>query len=154
MWRVFSSLFAEAFPGRRVLPARIPVIALISADHDRRVLSGLAGKESWDVRFAESSDEASAMASRLSAPVVLFDRDWPATPWKSVMETLRSSPQKPCVILLSGVVDEYLWQEVIRRGGYDVLAKPLRAEQVIRVVKLALSYFNSAPKAAVSGRSK
>jgi FixJ family two-component response regulator len=55
------------------------------------------------------------------------------------------------VILVSGVRDDYLWQEVIRRGGYDVLPKPLRADSVARIVKLALSYWKSAPKRVASG---
>jgi hypothetical protein len=45
---------------------------------------------------------------------------------------------------MSVVVDEYLLQELIRRGGYELLPKPLRAESIARVIKLALSYWTSA----------
>jgi FixJ family two-component response regulator len=61
-----------------------------------------------------------------------------------VMRILASAPQRPSVILTSRVVDDYLWQEVIRYGGYDVLSKPLREEDVVRSVRLAWSYWNSA----------
>lgn len=36
------------------------------------------------------------------------------------------------VILISRVADEYLWNELFRIGGFDVLRKPLRADEVER----------------------
>ena len=56
---------------------------------------------------------------------------------------------------MSGVADDYLCQELIRQGGYDILPKPLRADNAARVVKLALSYWNSSKlpfRADVVGR--
>jgi FixJ family two-component response regulator len=81
--------------------------------------------------------------------VILLDRDWPETEWKAAVERLASSPHHPCVILVSGVSDIYLSQELARRGGYDVLPKPLQADKVERTVRLALSYWNTAAKPAV-----
>jgi len=43
-------------------------------------------------------------------------------------------------------VDDYLWNEVVRRGGYDVLSKPLREEDLMRAIKLAWAYWNSAAR--------
>jgi hypothetical protein len=54
---------------------------------------------------------------------------------------------------MSRVVDEYLWNETVRRGGYDVVSKPLREEDLIRVVRLAWSYWSIAkPTVAVQER--
>jgi len=132
-------------------PARIPVVALVTSDQDRYVLASVSGRDSLEVHFAESCEEAYRVANRLVAPVILLDRDLLGTEWKTAVKTLADSPHGACVILMSGVVDDYLRQEVIRRGGYDVLAKPLRADQVIPLVKLALSYWTSAPRPAVQG---
>jgi DNA-binding NtrC family response regulator len=130
----------------------VPVIALIVNHEDRQEISrisGIAGSslstsagDGWYVHFAESCEQASAFAERLSAPVILFDRDWPGTDWKAAVTNLAALPHHACVILVSGVADANLWQEVVRRDGYDVLAKPLRAENVLRAVKLALSYWS------------
>jgi FixJ family two-component response regulator len=108
------------------------------------------------LHFAESCEEAWAVANQLAAPVVLVDRDWPGAGWRTIVESLVTLRHQASVILVSGVVDDYLWQEVIRLGGYDVLSKPLRTDNVARVVKLAFSYWKSAPKRAVpaSGRRK
>jgi len=53
---------------------------------------------------------------------------------------LALSSHRACVILVSGVVDAYLWDEVVRKGGFDLLPKPLRKEGVIRTVRLARSH--------------
>ncbi|MBZ5677575.1 MAG: hypothetical protein LAP61_25305 [Acidobacteriia bacterium] len=133
-------------------PARIPVVALVTSDSDRYVLASVSGQDSLEVRFAESCEEAYTVANRMAAPVILLDRDLLGTEWKTAVKSLADSPHGPCVILMSGVVDDYLRQELIRRGGYDVLPKPLRADQVTPLVKLALSYWTSAPKPAVQAR--
>jgi FixJ family two-component response regulator len=69
-----------------------------------------------------------------------------------VVEELSSSRVRPCVILVSGVLDERLWAEVVGHGGYEVLAKPLQAEQAIRVIKLALSYQQAASQTLLRAR--
>lgn len=51
-------------------------------------------------------------------------------------------------MLISPVADDYLWNEVVSNGGYDVLAKPLRQQDVLRAVKFAWSYLNSTRQAA------
>ena len=129
-------------------PSRIPLVALAIAEQDRTVLAEFSRREELDVHFAESCDEAEALANRMAAPVILFDRDWPGTEWRIVVERLAALPHQACVILISGVSDALLLRELIRRGGYDIVPKPLRAENVARVVKLALSYWNSAVRSA------
>jgi len=124
-------------------------VALVADEQDRRVLTNVAGQEKFEVHFVESSEEAGAVANQLTAPVILFDRDWPGTQWRTNIQSLAALPHRACIVLMSGVSDDYLLQELIRRGGYDVLPKPLRTDSVTRLVKLALSYWNSAPRSAV-----
>ena len=147
--RVMHSSVKRLFRSRRTRPSRISVVAVVVDEHDRLVLTGLCGDEPFDVHFTESWEEARALATQLIAPVIFFDRDWPGVDWKPVVRSLAASPSGTCVVLLSAVSDDYLWQELIRHGGYDVLIKPLKANKVARVVKLARSYWNSAPTVAV-----
>ncbi|MBZ5607386.1 MAG: hypothetical protein LAP38_03945 [Acidobacteriia bacterium] len=130
--------------GQPGTPSRIPIVALVIGDGDRQVLTDISAQELWDVHFAKSCEEACDATNRLSAPVAVFDRDCPGAEWRTAVQNLALSPQRTCVILVSGVADEYLCQELIRSGGYDVLAKPLRAGDVARVIKLALSYWRVA----------
>ena len=146
VWELVHSLFAGAAPRRRVLPRRVPVVALLVNEQDRHVLASVFGTEPLDVRFAESCEEAYSVARQLTAPVILLDRDWPETEWRTAVTRFTAAPHHACVILVSSVTDTYLWQELTRRGGYDVLPKPLQADKVERTVKLALSYWNTASK--------
>lgn len=140
---LYSVFTGDAFR-RKALPPRVPVIALVVSEHDRRVLAKISDQEPLDVHFVESCDEASTLSNQLTAPVILFDRDWPQTEWRAAVRSLAASPHRACVILMSGVADDYLRQELIRRNGYDVLPKPLRVDNVSRVITLALSYWTSA----------
>ncbi len=122
----------------------ITVIGLAIRDEDRRVLAGSSSRSHWNVLFTDTCDEARAAVDQLGAPVILCDRDLPGEDWRDVVEVLSSSPHRTCVILISKVVDDYLWNETVKRGGHDVLPKPLREEDVVRAVRLAWSYWNSA----------
>lgn len=119
------------------------IVGLVMDEEDRRLLTGLGSRNQWKVSFAGTIAEARALSENLLSPALLCDRDTPETDWREAVETLSASSHRPCVLLLSTVVDDYLWNEVIRRGGYDVLAKPLREGDVVRSVKLAWSYWNS-----------
>ena len=156
LWQTVSAFFARVIPFRLTQPPGVPVVALLVDEQDRSVMMSVSSHQPLDVHFAESCVSARAVANRLTAPVIFIDRDWPGTDWRTDVESLAASPHRACVILVSRVADVYLWQELVRRGGYDVLTKPLRANNVARVVKLALSYWASSPnktEAAESHRS-
>jgi FixJ family two-component response regulator len=101
------------------------------------------------VLFADTCDQARAALDQLKAPVILYDRDLAGGDWREVVQALASSPHRTCVILISRVVDDYLWNEVAQKGGYDVLLKPLREEDVVRAVRLAWSYWNTTRRVSV-----
>ena len=124
------------------------VVALAAFNRDREVLTSISRHGPWDVHFADSRVEAWEIVHRLRSPVVLYDRDWPNAEWRTTVHTFSVCPQRPCVILMSRVADDYLWQELIRCGGHDLLAKPLQADDVHRALKRAWSYWNSARAAA------
>jgi DNA-binding NtrC family response regulator len=150
VWQALQSLLAGGF-SRSTPASRIPIVVLAAGEQDRTILANVATHQPFQFHFAQSCEDASNLARQLRARVILFDRNWPGTDWRTAVESLATAPHATCVILMSGVADDYLWQELIRRGGYDVLAKPIRADNVERVIKLALSYLNSARKPAVQG---
>jgi len=146
-------LFGGMMSRRKVLPSRTPIVALVVSEQDREVLTSVSRREPLYVHFVESCEEACAAANQLNAPVILFDRDWPGTEWRVIVQSLAASAHRACVILVSGVADDYLLRELIRRGGYEVLPKSLRADNVVRVLKLALFYWASVPKAGRIGEA-
>jgi FixJ family two-component response regulator len=157
MWHAIQSLFSNvstlversrttngARPSRRYYnpgPGRITVAGLVMDDRDRASLSSLEEHDHWQIHI-EDNHSLTAL-SKLESPIIIWDRDLTSGDWRNIVHALASLPQRPCVLLLSRVVDDYLWNEVVRVGGYDVLSKPLKEAEVVRVVRLAWSYWAS-----------
>jgi DNA-binding response OmpR family regulator len=65
---------------------------------------------------------------------VICDRDLPDGDWRQLWDILAREPKPPMFIVTSRLADDALWAEVLNVGGYDLLLKPFRAEEVIRMV--------------------
>ena len=103
----------------------------------------MAANQGWAVYFADICGQAWSLIQQQRAPIVLCDRDSPGTEWRDVIQMMSSAPAPVYAILLSRVADNYLWNEVIRNGGYDLVATPLREEEVLRAIRLGWSYWSS-----------
>jgi len=123
--------------------SRIGIVALLASDWDRQLLSRMAADQGWAVYFAATCSEAWDLLNRQEAPIVLCDRDLPGAEWRDVIQKMASAPRPVYAVLLSKVADNYLWNEVIQRGGHDLIATPLREEQVLRAIRLAWSYWSN-----------
>jgi hypothetical protein len=144
LWKKIRSFFADnsGQAASQGLPATA-VVALVRGGTDRDLLKIVADRDHLNIYFANTCDEAWNAANRLKSPVVLCERDVPGLEWQDAVRILASAAPRPCVILLSKVVDDYLWKEIVAGGGYDVVASPLRDADAARSIKLALSYWKS-----------
>jgi DNA-binding NtrC family response regulator len=122
---------------------RITIVALGVGDQDHEFLTRVSERHQWNLHFTDTCEEAWEALNQLKAPIILCDRDLPGTQWRDVVRMMASSSHGACAVLVSRVVDDYLWKEVIRGGGYDVLSKPLKEDDFVRSVRLAWSYWNS-----------
>jgi DNA-binding response OmpR family regulator len=50
-----------------------------------------------------------------------------------MLDAVTFLPQPPGVIVSSRLADESFWAEALQLGAFDVIAKPFRAEEVIRI---------------------
>jgi hypothetical protein len=75
----------------------------------------------------------------IAAPysIVIYDGDSARGDWKEAFVTLKATQGDPCILLASRVFDPYLWNEVIRYGGFDVIAKSAGPEQLMRTLRFA-----------------
>jgi hypothetical protein len=73
-------------------------------------------------------------------PIVLYDRDLPGPHWQEAFEDLSSARRPAALILLSNVSDPYLWEEVVQHGGFDVLTRPFRREEVLSLLLFARTH--------------
>ena len=145
-FRRFVNWWDSLFPGRSkpaqysAMAEKISVLAITPDDGDRRSLSIFSIRGQWDLAFASACPEAVDILKGGPAAVVICDRDLPGLDWRKCLENLAASKPGCPILLMSSIYDEYLWEEVVHRGGYDVLSKPLLEEQAVRAVNLAWSY--------------
>jgi DNA-binding NtrC family response regulator len=119
---------------------KIPVLAIAPEDLERNSLSAFAVRGQWDLVLTVSCEEALEVLKKMRAAVILCDRDLPGVDWRNALEKLSASRPDCPIVLTSSVNDEYLWDEVVHTGGYDVLSKPLQEDLTVRAVNLAWSY--------------
>ncbi len=111
----------------------LAVLAILTSQTDRTQLQSIFEKAGWRIAFANSMDELTAQPM----PIVLYDRDLPGADWRQAIQQLAGSQPSRKVILASFVADDYLWEEVIHFGGYDILPKPFRESEVRHVIQFA-----------------
>ena len=125
-------------------PSRITIVSLLLGEQDRSLIADICYRNEWEVYFAKTCDEGRQVVDQLKPQIILFDRDLADGNWRLVVSAFTASSGGSCTLLISKVADDYLWNEVVCNGGYDLLRKPLREEEVLRAVKFARSYWNSA----------
>jgi DNA-binding response OmpR family regulator len=82
-----------------------------------------------------------ALLQQHEIAVVLCERDLPSGTWIDLLESLRSLPDPPSLIVASRLADERLWAEALNLGAWDVLAKPFDRREVFRSVKSAWQHW-------------
>jgi len=137
-------------PGRQAAPAQggrssplrqaVKLVAITQNADDSAELRQVAANYGWTISIVESSDAAVAALNEQPTPLVICDRDLPGEAWRDVLAKIAAQPQAVCVLLASSVVDDYLWRQVIRHHGYDVVAKPFQPEELRRAVTFAWSW--------------
>lgn len=113
------------------------VVAFVGSSGDARAVGAVARAAGLPCAVSAQVDEELAS----EAAVVIFDRDLAVSDWREDLERLAGKNKRACLILLSKVADEYLFDEVVRRGGFDVATKPVREDELGRLVKLAVNFW-------------
>jgi DNA-binding response OmpR family regulator len=120
----------------------LTVLAMTSSLTDASRLRDILACTGWELRVVDNLEDAndflgarSASVGARSGSIVLFDRDLPDVDWRQGIGKLAHVNCR--VILASFVADDYLWEEVIHCGGYDVIAKPFRADEVVHMIQFA-----------------
>lgn len=109
---------------------------------DRMLVHDVFRKLGW--RLFEARDRRRAMdyMGRHPVQVVLAESGTPRWNWRRILTDLRRLNHPPQLIVTSRSANDSLWAEVLNIGGYDVLARPFRADEVERVVAAARRHFD------------
>jgi DNA-binding response OmpR family regulator len=120
----------DAAPGRKALS-----ISTSAEDHDslRRILHD----PGWSITTAFSCQQAIACLCRARMGVIVCDCHLSDGSWRDILSYVAELTEPAVVIVASRAAGEDLRAEVRALGGFDVLSKPFRAEEVGRVIMAA-----------------
>jgi len=116
-------------PGVRLL--------VITADFEYYTrLSQAATAAGWSIRAASTVEEAIPHVQSGAFPLIVYDGDANGD-WRGAFDRIRSVSSSVCLVLASLVTDPYLWEEVIQRGGFDVIPRLAAREELINKLRFA-----------------
>ncbi len=144
-WRFFhringaTSGVVDAPSESRIPAGPVRVVVITPDARDRALLARIADQFGWTFTAVTSTASAIGALQPNAAHLVICDRDLPDEEWQDALPKLAAAPQVLGVLLASTVADDYLWDEVIKHRGFDVVVKPYDAEQLHRIVTFAQS---------------
>jgi DNA-binding NtrC family response regulator len=118
----------------------VKLVAITQNPDDAETLRQIAARCGWRIAIVDSSVAAILSLNDQPTPLVICDRDLAGEAWRDVLAKIAALPRAVCVLLASSVVDDYLWNDVIRHHGYDVVAKPFQPDELHRLVTFAWSW--------------
>ncbi len=126
----------------------LPLLLVTSDDqHEKSLRAVFRGTHHVVYRVSNCSDALQLLID-LKPGAVLVEADLQTGNWKHLLDRTIDLPCCPPLIAFSYFADDRLWAEVLNLGGYDVLAAPFEAEEVLRVISSAVSASSRKPPAA------
>ena len=130
-----SSGIGSAITSPDAIP--IQVLALISAEGDRRSLRDMFAHTKWQLQFAGTLDDLRQALRQSQIGVVITDSRLPDCSWNEVLEAADQTEGQPSVIVSSRLADERLWAEVLNTGGFDLVLMPFDRTEVLHCIASA-----------------
>jgi DNA-binding response OmpR family regulator len=84
----------------------------------------------WRLVAVSNLQQAVESLHRVAIPIVLATEEFDHLPWRTLLRALRRERRRASVILLADEGSAELSSEVIVRGGFDLLTRPFRREEV------------------------
>jgi DNA-binding response OmpR family regulator len=100
-------------------------------------LATLAWTPDFPRLLAEEGTGMLEYLGRYQIEIVICECVLPDGNWRDLLSIMAPLAESPRLIVISAHADDLLWAEVLNLGGYDVLAKPLKLQEVARTVALA-----------------
>ncbi|MDB4881970.1 MAG: two component, sigma54 specific, transcriptional regulator, Fis family [Gemmatimonadetes bacterium] len=104
----------------------------------RHTLSLILQAEGHAVRVASDGDAGLERLAESSADLVICDVRMPGLDGLAFLDRYKAAGGSALVIMMSAYGDDEAALEAIRRGAYDFIAKPFRADQVLLIVRKAI----------------
>src|SRR5271170_1272363 len=99
---------------------KISLFIVTSRAEDVHELNELLHGAPWELSDVLDLAGAEQALKAAAVPILLFDRDTTDTCWQATMKRLIKIRRNACVVLISNVSDQYLWDEMVQQGGFDL----------------------------------
>ena len=103
----------------------------------REELRRILGHSRWTLREAATLAGARALLDEEPCVVVICEALLADGNWRQLLDYTMELPMPPPLIVVARAADDYLWMEVLNRGGYNLLAIPIDEREVFRTVSMA-----------------
>lgn len=113
-------------------------VLLITRDEEYRSLwQRIFASRGWQLSCTGSLTRAMNTLLTHPFPVIVYDCGSEDDDWPGVLNALCETPNSPCVLLTSKVIDENFRDEVVRLHGYDVLSRHADEDEIGRTINSA-----------------
>lgn len=131
-------------------PCNARLLAVTTCEENRRHLEHLTAGSCWKLDIAGGIAEAARLLRHLHYPVLVCDQELPDGRWPDLLAALKGQDAPPKVLVLGDVADQRMWGQVLSLGGYDLLSRRPRREDLFPVLSMAWSSWKTSaqPKRA------
>ena len=118
----------------------IRVLVVDDEEPLRRLLKKELGRKGFYVAAAQDGRSALMVLRDESFDVILLDIVMPGTDGISLMQTLKTDPASPVIIVLTGRATIETAVEAMKNGAYDYLTKPYKLDELVIVINRAFEH--------------
>jgi hypothetical protein len=145
-------------PARAPIPRQplpeVPVLLVSQYGSDGAALQQVLRGSRYMVVHADDLDHAARLLGHIVFPIILYACHNEAD-WQPALGRLLAGWRIPSIVLLAETYSQTFWEDSICRGVFDVLSRPLRADDILTVLDFAYTSWTlglgvSAPGAAVA----
>jgi DNA-binding NtrC family response regulator len=129
--------FPPTRPNLSATAATVEVLLVSEHAETQSALASIFENTNWTLYQVPSADDALHFLSLRPMGVVITEASLPDQNWNGLLNALERLRRPPKVIVTAANAGEILWADVLHRGGFDVLPKPLEPSDVTRLVSLA-----------------
>lgn len=126
--RILRAVRAQTHANQKVL--------VVSPD-SYEAIGRLCRRLKLELQYAVSVPAALTNLGRGRFDVVIYDQDMPSEDWRQAVTLLAQASPGSSILLLSTLRQPEIWNEVIRKGGHDMLNKPISEDGAESTIALA-----------------